>query len=173
MANKRINVVFQGGGVRGIAHVGALKAIQAHKDIEVVGVGGSSVGAMVACLLAAGYTANQLDEEMRRKPLHTLLGSPNRNVRQFGVEIQNARQEIEALWKRYESRFGSLKVLWYCKTLVERLRNLVATITEVFSDYGLYDTRELVKWLGELLEKKHIVTIGDWAAAGSVDTRLS
>ena len=158
-AKKRINLVFQGGGIRGVAHVGALKAIQSRTDIEVVGVGGSSVGSMIACLWAAGYDAKELETEMKRKPLHTLLGTPKKNIHQIPDDIKETREEIEAALERYKERFGTFKVIRKIPGLVEKIQKLKVIASDLFSDYGIYDTREILKWLQELLERKKIVTI--------------
>jgi len=53
-----IFAIFQGGGARGIAHIGAVAACE--KDFYFVGVAGTSAGAIVACLLAAGYAASDI-----------------------------------------------------------------------------------------------------------------
>ncbi|MDP4006394.1 patatin-like phospholipase family protein [Methylobacterium sp. NEAU K] len=53
--------VFEGGGVRGYAHLGALKACE-DKGIRFAGVSGTSIGAIVAALVAAGYTSTELYE---------------------------------------------------------------------------------------------------------------
>jgi predicted acylesterase/phospholipase RssA len=50
--------IFEGGGAKGLAHVGALKSIEGRVDF--VGVAGSSAGAIVAALVAVGYTADEL-----------------------------------------------------------------------------------------------------------------
>lgn len=55
------NLVFEGGGVKGIAYVGALEVLESEgilKDIK--RVAGTSAGAMVAVLIGLGYTANDL-----------------------------------------------------------------------------------------------------------------
>lgn len=52
---------FKGGGVKGLAHVGAYKAAQ-DKGITFVGVAGTSAGAIVAALIAVGYDAVELYE---------------------------------------------------------------------------------------------------------------
>lgn len=60
---KKCQGVFAGGGVRGIGHVGAVLATeQAGYSFE--NLAGSSAGAIVAALLAAGYTAEELQREM-------------------------------------------------------------------------------------------------------------
>lgn len=51
--------VFQGGGVKGIALVGALQVAES-RGISFEGVGGASAGAIVAALYAAGYTAAEM-----------------------------------------------------------------------------------------------------------------
>jgi NTE family protein len=52
-------LTFQGGGAKGIVHVGALMAIEKYR-FNLKGVAGTSAGAMVAALVAAGYTADEL-----------------------------------------------------------------------------------------------------------------
>jgi NTE family protein len=59
--------IFEGGGAKGIAHVGALKAAEL-EEIDFVGFAGTSAGAMVAALAAAGFTA---DELLRCRPTCT------------------------------------------------------------------------------------------------------
>jgi NTE family protein len=51
--------VFEGGGVKGIALVGALKAAE-ERGIKFRAVAGTSAGAIVSSLHAAGYTVEQL-----------------------------------------------------------------------------------------------------------------
>ena len=53
------NAVFKGGGVKGIAHVGALSAAEA-QGWSWSAVAGTSAGAITAALVAAGYTAQEL-----------------------------------------------------------------------------------------------------------------
>ena len=55
--------VFEGGGVRGIGHVGAACAMQ-EAGYQFADLAGSSAGAIVAALLAAGYACDELKQEM-------------------------------------------------------------------------------------------------------------
>lgn len=57
---KKIGLVLGGGGAKGGAEVGALKALEA-AGIHVDYIAGTSIGAVVGCLYAAGYTADELD----------------------------------------------------------------------------------------------------------------
>ena len=58
-ASYRAFVAFAGGGARGIIHVGALKALE-ERNVEFCGLAGTSAGAIVACLKAAGFGADDL-----------------------------------------------------------------------------------------------------------------
>src|SRR5271169_4563560 len=53
--------VFEGGGVKGIALVGALSSFESH-GFKWCNLAGTSAGAIVASLLASGYNAAELKE---------------------------------------------------------------------------------------------------------------
>jgi len=57
----RADAVFEGGGAKGIGLVGAAQAIE-ERGYEWANLAGTSAGAMVASLLAAGYSARELHE---------------------------------------------------------------------------------------------------------------
>jgi len=48
-----------GGGVKGAAHIGAIKALEEAR-IKFDYVGGTSSGSIVACLYACGFTADEM-----------------------------------------------------------------------------------------------------------------
>ncbi len=55
------NLVFEGGGVKGIAYVGALEVLDREGILQnIERVAGTSAGAMVAVLIGLGYTADEL-----------------------------------------------------------------------------------------------------------------
>lgn len=51
----KLGIALSGGGIRGIAHAGVLKALE-DNDIKVDIIGGTSAGSMVASLYAMGYS---------------------------------------------------------------------------------------------------------------------
>jgi NTE family protein len=57
----RVDGVFEGGGVKGIALVGAASQIEA-AGYEFINLAGTSAGAIVATLLAAGYSAAEVKQ---------------------------------------------------------------------------------------------------------------
>lgn len=52
-------VVFSGGGAKALAHVGMLKYLE-EQQVKIDAIGGASMGAFVAALYAAGYTAQEI-----------------------------------------------------------------------------------------------------------------
>ncbi len=60
-ARPRIGLVLGGGGARGLAHVGVLQALEAH-GIQVDAVAGTSMGAIIGGLYAAGYSPAQIEQ---------------------------------------------------------------------------------------------------------------
>lgn len=68
------NAVFQGGGVKGIALVGALKRIE-EIGVKFNAVGGTSAGSIVAALYAAGYTAEEMKQLLEQTAFDALLDS--------------------------------------------------------------------------------------------------
>ncbi len=56
----KVGLVLGGGGAKGAAEVGALKVIE-ESGIHIDYIAGTSIGAIVGALYAAGYSAHQLD----------------------------------------------------------------------------------------------------------------
>ena len=60
-AERKVDLVFEGGGVKGIGLAGALETLEEHGFVP-QNVAGTSAGAISAALLAAGYGAAELRE---------------------------------------------------------------------------------------------------------------
>jgi NTE family protein len=108
-----INAVFEGGGVRGIALAGAAAgALDAgytfHRTV------GTSAGALVAALLAAGYDANELEEQVAGMDWPGLLDPvPVTRIPIVGDHLAlmlhrgvNRTKRIEAVWRKMLVRKG-------------------------------------------------------------------
>ena len=59
-ARPKIGLVLSGGGAKGLAHIGVLKVLE-EAGVKIDYIGGTSMGAIVGGLYAAGYSAHQLD----------------------------------------------------------------------------------------------------------------
>lgn len=68
MANlgQKADAVFEGGGVKGIALVGALQAFE-EADFQWQNLAGTSAGAITAALVAVGYSASELKDVMEKR----------------------------------------------------------------------------------------------------------
>lgn len=56
---QRVGLVMSGGGAKGIAHIGVIKALE-ENNIPIDYVAGTSMGAIVAALYAMGYTPDEM-----------------------------------------------------------------------------------------------------------------
>ncbi|MDP4096761.1 patatin-like phospholipase family protein [Paenibacillus sp. P96] len=83
-----INAVFQGGGMKGISLAGAVKAAE-QNGVIFNRVAGTSSGAIVASLIAAGYTGQEMKEVIEATPFVSLLHrSPLFNVKWIGPAVR-------------------------------------------------------------------------------------
>lgn len=67
-----VGLVLSGGGAKGLAHIGALKVLE-EAGVQIDYIGGTSMGAIIGSLYAAGYTAHQLDSIFERTNFDILI----------------------------------------------------------------------------------------------------
>ena len=63
--NKAVGLVLSGGGARGLAHIGVVRALR-EVGVPLDLVGGTSMGGIVAACLAAGWDDGELSQRLRR-----------------------------------------------------------------------------------------------------------
>jgi len=56
-----VALALSSGGARGFVHIGVLKALDRHR-IPIVGIAGSSMGALIGALYCTGYTGEELEQ---------------------------------------------------------------------------------------------------------------
>jgi len=71
--NTTVGVALGGGGARGIAHIGVLKALE-ENNIEVSYISGTSIGALVASYYAFGKNINDIKEIGKTLNLTSVIG---------------------------------------------------------------------------------------------------
>jgi len=82
-ARPTVGLVLSGGGARGGAHVGVIRVLE-DLNVPVDYIAGTSMGAVVGGLYAAGLTANELEEVVRTSDWNVLLRDrPPRAQRSF------------------------------------------------------------------------------------------
>lgn len=118
-----IGIVLSGGGVRGMAHIGLLKALDS-RGLEPQILSGTSVGAIIGGLYASGYDSQEMLDFFKETPLfHYNFLSINK------PGLLNTDRYSE-LFKTYfpENSFEALKKKLYVTTT-----NLQRGTQEVFS----------------------------------------
>ena len=59
LSAQTVGLVLSGGGAKGIAHIGLLKALE-ENNIPIDYIAGTSMGAIVGALYAMGYTPDEM-----------------------------------------------------------------------------------------------------------------
>lgn len=93
-----INLVLSGGGVRGIAHLGAVKALQ-ERGAVIEAISGVSSGALMGAFLAAGFTPEEVLHILKENKLYKLLRPGS------GEGLLSMRKLEQLLRKHFSGRF--------------------------------------------------------------------
>jgi len=88
----KIGLTFSGGGAKGLAHIGILKAIDS-AGLKVDYITGTSMGAIVGAMYAAGYSGNEIEKLAREIDWDVLLSN--------NVPLQALSMEEKDQYKRY------------------------------------------------------------------------
>lgn len=85
-SRKKVAVVLSGGGTKGMAHIGMLKALE-ENNIPIDFIAGTSIGAIIGSLYAAGYTPSEIEELFTSEEFkNASVGISDRQYRQFYLE---------------------------------------------------------------------------------------
>ena len=82
----KLGIAFSGGGVKGAAHIGVLKALM-ENNIKIDAVAGTSAGSIVATLYALGYTPDEMIKLFRYFAKGMLKANPSEMV----TNVKNGR----------------------------------------------------------------------------------
>lgn len=69
LSTQEVGLVLSGGGALGLAHIGAIKALE-EAGIEPTWVAGSSMGAIIGVMYAAGYSADEIMQIVKDERLY-------------------------------------------------------------------------------------------------------
>jgi len=69
---KGLGIALSGGSARGFAHIGVLKALEEH-GVEPQIIAGTSMGALVGVLYAAGLKLNEIKEMVNKEPIINMV----------------------------------------------------------------------------------------------------
>lgn len=127
----KIGVVLSGGGAKGLAHIGALKVLE-EAGVEISYIGGTSMGAIVGGLYAAGYSATELDSIFRGLDADALLRDfTPRGSRNFFEKRNDEMYALTLPFKNFKIGFPTaLSKGLYNYTTVNRLTGHVRNVRD-------------------------------------------
>ncbi len=103
----KVGLVLSGGGAKGLAHIGALKIIEA-SGIQIDYIGGTSMGAIIGALYASGYTANQLDSIFEELDIDELIQDEiPRKAKTFYEKTETDRYAVTLPFDGFKVSFPS------------------------------------------------------------------
>lgn len=115
------NLVFEGGGVKGIAYVGALEVLQeAGIFDQIERVAGTSAGAIIAVLLGVGYTPEEIKKVMWELDFKSFMDDS------WGVVRDANRLISEFGWYK-----GDFFRAWIGSMIARKLGNSEATFSDL------------------------------------------
>ncbi|XP_022095676.1 uncharacterized protein LOC110981937 isoform X1 [Acanthaster planci] len=121
------NVVFEGGGNKGLAYCGAVRVLE-ETGIwsQVKRIAGTSAGAMTAGLLAVGYNSHDLEAFLKQPDLQKIFLDAK-----FGL-----LSVLPNMMKRFGWHPGNKLYSWFGKMLYKKTGNADITFEQVYKTYG-------------------------------------
>jgi|SRR5690349_51273 len=113
LTGRAIGLVLGGGGARGFAHLGLLRAFE-ERGITIDLAGGSSMGAMISALVAMGYTSHEIGPVLRE----TFVTHNYLNDYMFPrIALVKGRKILRRLREIFgEQLIEHLRMPWFCVT---------------------------------------------------------
>ncbi len=103
----KVGLVLSGGGAKGLAHIGVLKALD-EAGVRVDYVGGTSMGAIIGALYASGYSGKQLDSIFQSIDFETLIRDDvPRNAKTFYERGESEKYALSFPFDDFKLRFPS------------------------------------------------------------------
>ena len=123
VSRPKIGLALSGGGARGMAHIGVLKALE-KQGIPIDFIAGTSIGSVVGGLYASGYNPDEIENIMLNINWDTIISDniPRRNLF-LGQKQQNSRHI-------FQLRFDGLKpALPTALSSGQRMMEIISDIT--------------------------------------------
>jgi len=103
----KVGLVLSGGGAKGLAHIGALKAIDS-LGVKIDYVAGTSMGAIVGGLYASGYTGKQIDSIFKSVNFDELINDNlPRNAKTFYERDNSEKYAITLPFNNFKVQIPS------------------------------------------------------------------
>ncbi|NGX62010.1 MAG: Photosystem I assembly protein Ycf3 [Chlamydiae bacterium] len=140
------NLAIQGGGPKGIAYLGAIEKLEEEGLLdELKRVAGTSAGAILATLLAVGYTYEELYEILMNFDIQHFLDATSENERFAKAAFKSAQTQEKG--PVLQALLGE-QIQDICHLKPKKLYNKLSGLT------GLFEGEKFLTWIDELIEKK-------------------
>ena len=140
--------VFAGGGAKAAVFPGCLAAAR-EWNIEFQGYGGSSGGAIVAALAAAGYTAEEIRDKLIEVDLREVF------LRDKGQKLRSLAKMVEALGHQVQktpTQGGLLRTPHQFSVLLRVVWGVSRLLAKFGTDSGLYSAAEIRAFINRHLQ---------------------
>ena len=138
-----VDLVMEGGGTLGIALVGYIHALE-QAGVRFLGIGGSSVGAIVSLL---AYSCGERIEAKGEK-LASIIGNMDLGSM---VDGSYMARKLSVLLGKRKARARILRIII----------SAVFSLRQVFTKLGLNPGDKLYRWLADILSENRIMTLTD------------
>jgi NTE family protein len=142
------NLVFEGGGVKGIAYIGAMEVLKQKSILQnIKRVGGTSAGAINATLFALGYSINEQNQILKKLDFKNFMDDSWGKIR-----------DINRLINKFGWYKGDFFHAWISKLIKKKLGDPNATFEHLkeagMPDLYVYGTN-LSTLFGEVFSIEH------------------
>lgn len=122
------NLVLSGGGVKGIAHIGALKLLEEEKILKNIKVfAGTSIGGIIAGMYCIGYSPDDLYNFIEMFDLTKLMSfSPSDFLQNYALD--NGHRITFVMGKMFESKNVSKNITFKELYNLSKIKLIVSTV---------------------------------------------
>ena len=130
------DLVFEGGGVKGIAYVGAMEILEKHNILQqIMRVGGTSAGSINAVLFAAGYSVREMLNVLSKL-----------NFNDFKDDSWGTLRDM----KRLKNEYGWYKGDYFREWIGDLLKNKTGSSDITFKALKKYSNKDLYVYASNL-----------------------
>jgi len=99
---QKVGLVLSGGGAKGLAHIGVLKALEEH-DIPIDYIVGTSMGSVIGGVYAAGYSPQEIEQIFKSESFQNLMVGEGSDFYNFYYN----KRETDPSWVSIDLVFDS------------------------------------------------------------------
>ena len=154
----KLGLSLAGGGIKGVAHIGALKAFK-EENIKFEYISGTSSGSIVATLFASGYNASEI-YNIFKKYMHKIHYIDFINIKKFFINFftgkvividgLNSGEKIKRLINEVCNKKNIFKIRDAKVPLIIPAVNIVTEELYVFSNYKFKNKTKDVNYINDI-----------------------